>query len=112
VIAALASSGRTGSASSQAGRFPRLPDSWGLARHQVGRHHLSATSSRVPSADTFSKGQLPAEGRHPGKHAAVPAPHSRRNSAFNGARLRRCRACTAAETVGIFHRLPATWALS
>jgi hypothetical protein len=73
---------------------------------------VSATSSRVPSADTFSKASSRPKAVIPGKHAAVPAPHSRRNSAFTGARLRRRRAWTAAETVGIFHRLPAAWALS
>jgi hypothetical protein len=73
---------------------------------------VPATSSPVPSADTFNKASSGPKAVIPGKHAAIAVPHSRPNSAFNGARLRRRRACTAAGTVGIFHRLPATWALS
>jgi len=73
---------------------------------------VSATSSRVPSAETFSRASSRPNTVIPGRRAAGTVPHSLRNSAFNGARPRRRRACTAAGTVGIRHRPAPIWALS
>jgi hypothetical protein len=74
---------------------------------------VSVTSSRVPSAETFSRATSRPNAVIPGRCAAAgTVPHSRPNSAFSGARPRRRRAWTAADTVGIRRRLIPVWALS
>ena len=76
---------------------PRIP---GRIAETLGASPRVRDVQPGASAETFSRATSRPNAVIPGRRTAGTVPHSRPNSAFSGARPRRRRAWTAADTVG------------